>query len=610
MHARNRTRYDRSTLPPMAATNIRLLGPPSIERDGVSASSPRGHKAWALLAYLLLGRGVPTRQRLAELLFHDADDPLGSLRWNLAELRRTLGQPDALRGDPVELALEAATDVDVRLIASPSLLDLAAVERHAGELLEGMSFAACPALDAWLVMERQRLAAGLRAHLYERAQIELGLGRADVAARVAQRLVDLDPLDEEAQELLVRSLVAAGDRAAAIARVEACETQIARELGVAASRRIRAALPTEPAAPRATAVGGAAAARAQLETGRASVAAGAVDFGLHCLACACAEAAACNEDYLHARAQLALGSALVHARLDHGEGAAALHVAVEIAVRVGARDVAATALRELGFIDVVAGRRDRATVLLDRASEAAAGSGEELASIIGLHGVNLSDAARYQEALDCFDRSVELATGVGNRRQEAWTQAFLGRTHLLTGQLAHARTALERALELAEDEKWLAFEPMPESLLAHVDLAEGKPDDARDALEHAFAIACQVGDPCWEGMACRGLGLVERRIGRGAQALAWLEDGIARCTRVANPYQWAHGWLLDAACDVGGDHERAPAWIAALESLAARTGMRELAVRAYLHRGRRGDAGAREAGRLLAVDIVNPALEL
>ena len=48
-----------------------------------------GHKAWALLAYVLLCRGLPSRQRLAELFFSETDDPLGSLRWNLAELRRS-----------------------------------------------------------------------------------------------------------------------------------------------------------------------------------------------------------------------------------------------------------------------------------------------------------------------------------------------------------------------------------------------------------------------------------------------------------------------------------------------------------------------------------------
>jgi DNA-binding SARP family transcriptional activator len=49
------------------------------------------------------------RERLASLLFADAADPLGALRWTLAELRRAPGAPDALRGDPVRLGLPSGS---------------------------------------------------------------------------------------------------------------------------------------------------------------------------------------------------------------------------------------------------------------------------------------------------------------------------------------------------------------------------------------------------------------------------------------------------------------------------------------------------------------------
>jgi DNA-binding SARP family transcriptional activator len=40
---------------------IRLIGPPSVERDGAPARSPRGRKAWALFASLLLAERPPGR---------------------------------------------------------------------------------------------------------------------------------------------------------------------------------------------------------------------------------------------------------------------------------------------------------------------------------------------------------------------------------------------------------------------------------------------------------------------------------------------------------------------------------------------------------------------
>ena len=41
-----------------------------------------------------------TRRRLASLLFAGAADPLGALRWSLAEVRRALGE-SVVNGDPV-----------------------------------------------------------------------------------------------------------------------------------------------------------------------------------------------------------------------------------------------------------------------------------------------------------------------------------------------------------------------------------------------------------------------------------------------------------------------------------------------------------------------------
>jgi DNA-binding SARP family transcriptional activator len=103
--------------------SIRLLGAPRIERHGEPGVGPRGNKAWALLAYLALSRQAPSRRKLAELLFSEAADPLGALRWSLAQLRQTLQQPNAVKGDPVELALEPETRIDLRRLRAVGLPD-------------------------------------------------------------------------------------------------------------------------------------------------------------------------------------------------------------------------------------------------------------------------------------------------------------------------------------------------------------------------------------------------------------------------------------------------------------------------------------------------------
>jgi hypothetical protein len=85
--------------------NIRLLGRPRAEADGRELPGPRGRKAWALLAVLLLADSPPSRRSLAGLLFPDAGDPLGALRWTLSQLRRAMRGHAAIGGDPVVVRL-------------------------------------------------------------------------------------------------------------------------------------------------------------------------------------------------------------------------------------------------------------------------------------------------------------------------------------------------------------------------------------------------------------------------------------------------------------------------------------------------------------------------
>ncbi len=155
-----------------------------------------------------------------------------------------------------------------------------------------------------------------------------------------------------------------------------------------------------------------------------------------------------------------------------------------------------------------------------------------------------------------------------------------------------------------------SFIPWPESLLADADLRAGDVDAAAAGFEHAFALGCQIGDPCWESIAARGLGLVAAARGNGAAALEWLEDAVHRCRRLPDSWLWVEAYALEALCRVAVDNS-APSssrWIAELEVLAAKAGLRELLARATMHRARLGDAGADEAATFLAAGIDNPAL--
>src|SRR5581483_4353394 len=103
------------------ALEIHLLGSPVVVREGVVYAAPKGRKVWALLAYLMLVERPPSRPQLVDLLFPDAEDPAGALRWNLSELRRLLGGSDTVgSGNVVRLRLPEGSTVDVQVLMNGS----------------------------------------------------------------------------------------------------------------------------------------------------------------------------------------------------------------------------------------------------------------------------------------------------------------------------------------------------------------------------------------------------------------------------------------------------------------------------------------------------------
>lgn len=587
---------------------IRLLGKPGIEHDSAEVPAPRGRKTWALLAYLLLSERPPPRSRVASLLFSEADDPLGALRWTLADLRRALGSPEVACGDPLELNLPAGSAVDVLALTSPG--DESAFTLPEGELLEGLGFPSSPVFESWLEVSRRYLDGAARALAHDEALTQLAAGATARATELASHLVLQDPLDQTGQELLIRCLARAGRRQAAEAQLAECEALFRRELGAAPGPELRSAAGETDQGP-AGAVGDTDAALGQLEAGQAALDAGAVEPGVQILRQACAEAASTGDGALEARALTALGSALVHAvRGRDEEGAVRLHEALRLAERCGERATTAAACRELGYIDVQAGRTPSAGRWLTRATELADGN-DELCNVLGVRGMALSDRAHYAAGLDLLHRSVARAERCGRRQQAAWSLALIGRIHLLRGELALALPPLEESLGLVAAERWTAFRPLPEALRAELSLRTGRPDQAAERLDRAFRLACQLGDPCWEALGARVAGLLAAAAGDAAQARAHFADALARGTRVSDAYSWVTGHVLDAAAGhaVATGAPDAAELVESLAELAERCGLRELVVRAHVHRGRLGVAGSLEAARLLAEEIDNPALD-
>ena len=587
---------------------IHLLGRPHLERDGKPVAGPRGHKAWGLLAYLLLSRTRnSSREHLAELLFTGADDPLGSLRWNLAELRRALGSGTLPHG-ATELALPAGTFVDVDALTRGTPQQAVAIPGLGRELLEGMEFGTSPAFDTWLLMERRRLVGAAEAALHDASLDRLAAGEAAAAVGLAARLVELNPYDENYQELLVRSYAETGDREAANRQVSACLELFRAELGKPPGTAVFRAAEARPPAPVTAA--GRHAAQARLEAGRSAINAGSFDPGVRSLARAAAEASACGAHELEAESWLALGTALVHSARGRDEEAAdALLRAASLAEEHALGDLAAAAHRELAYVDILQARYARCAQRLERAS-ALVDSDEERAGLEVMLGMAAADTGAHERALVHLRRSVELAERAGSRQQAAFSLSFVGRSHFLRDELDAARAALERSLAVAREIRWVAFEPWPESWLAEADLARGELAAGRERFEHAWALASELGDPCWEGAAGQGLGRIACQDGRVPAGLRLLEEARRRAASFPDAYVWVEAYALAelAAAAVQAGHRRAREWVEDLTSLTARTGMRELAVRAYLLRADLGDPSALDSAAILVAEVENPAL--
>jgi tetratricopeptide (TPR) repeat protein len=478
------------------------------------------------------------------------------------------------------------------------------------ELLDGLAFRSSPGFENWLENERRHVSGTTAAVLREAALALLARGEADAATDHASQVVRLNPYDESSHVLLVRCLRAAGDPEAAARQVAACTDLFERELGIAPSPalRIAAVAPAVTVVPR---VSGRAAVLAQIEAGEAAISAGAIDAGLAQLRGAVASARTAEGEETLTRALIGLGSALVHAaRGTDEEGAAALHEGSALAERAGKHQLAATGWRELSWVQFLRARYDRAEASLTRAADLARGSDEESAWVELILGSCRSDVGDYPAAGELLRAAATRSDRTSSAHLTALARTMLGRLHLLRGELDDARRILDETLEYVGARGLTAFQPWPQSFRAEIDLLEGDVDAAEKHFEHAFALGCQVGDPCWESIAARGLGLVAAGRGDVARALELLVDAPKLCRRLPDTYLWIEAYSLDALCALALEQgaEGSGRWIDELEAIAARHGMRELLARATIYRARLGEPGALDAARSLAAQIDNPVL--
>ena len=221
----------------MSDLDLALLGAPVVSRGGKPVSFDT-RKATAVLALLAADRHELSRERLAALLWPDADTVRAR-----ASLRRTLSVTAAAAGPGLlvtrtAVALDASrVRVDVtefEVLAAgpdPGQLDRA-VALYRDDFLAGFALRGCPEFDDWQAETADRLRQRLAGTLDQLVAACAAAGDLDRATGHARRWLGLDPLHEPAHQALIRLLAWTGQRSAALRAYRALVRILDTELAV------------------------------------------------------------------------------------------------------------------------------------------------------------------------------------------------------------------------------------------------------------------------------------------------------------------------------------------------------------------------------------------
>ena len=198
--------------------HVRMLGPLTICRDGLTLALPASRKVRALFAYLVLAPRPVARSQLCELLWDVPNDPRGELRWCLSKIRGIVDAPDRQRVvtrehtvqldladsfvDAIEIA--RAAEQGIKTLAPERSRTLAALFN--GDFLEGLEIDRSPAFSGWLTAQRRRF------HGCHTALLEQLVNRVpeDEAFEYLEKWVQLAPFDRRVHEILLAALARRG----------------------------------------------------------------------------------------------------------------------------------------------------------------------------------------------------------------------------------------------------------------------------------------------------------------------------------------------------------------------------------------------------------------
>lgn len=231
---------------------IQLLGPPQIQLEGAPVTAGR-RAVVALLSYLSVTEIEHPGQRssrdsLAELLWTDYDPVKGlaNLRHTLWEVTKFIGEGWVIASHEA-ISMNPKADLTLDVAGFQSLLRQAAgrpapalripllaeaAKLYRDEFMAGFSLREGAGFNEWVLDRAEGLRRELAAALGQLVEDYGALDQAQSAIPYAQRLVELDPLNEAAHRRLMQLHALTDQPAAAIRQYQALEKLLRKELNL------------------------------------------------------------------------------------------------------------------------------------------------------------------------------------------------------------------------------------------------------------------------------------------------------------------------------------------------------------------------------------------
>ncbi|GER88013.1 hypothetical protein KDW_21750 [Dictyobacter vulcani] len=227
----------------MQQVMFRLLGPPEVYYNEQPIRIPR-RRSRALLYYMVSTHTPQPRERLMALLCGDMDDESArrAFKTMLAEVRSQLRSVDPsiewITSDedrltfhplaPIWLDTEIFEKATANVQSNLSL----AIKLYRNKFLDGFFLKGAPDFDTWVQSTRDHFHHLYMQSLHHMAEVYEANHQLQEAITCTHRLLEADPLSEEAHAQLMRLYWQAGDRTLALRQYERLGKVLAEEFSV------------------------------------------------------------------------------------------------------------------------------------------------------------------------------------------------------------------------------------------------------------------------------------------------------------------------------------------------------------------------------------------